>query len=80
MPDAAVARAVLAADLALLADLDAQIDAATAELARLVPMSPFRTLLTRHRVGARCAPATTAAPWATLPASPPRGRSTAPPG
>jgi transposase len=46
MPDAAVARAVLAADLALLADLDAQINAATAELARLVPMSPFRTLLT----------------------------------
>ena len=46
MPDAAVARAVLAADLALLTDLDAQIDAATAELARLVPLSPFRTLLT----------------------------------
>lgn len=45
-PDAAVARAVLAADLALLADLDAQIDAATGELARLVPLSPFRTLLT----------------------------------
>ena len=46
MPGAAVARAVLTADLALLADLDAQIDAATAELARLVPLSPFRTLLT----------------------------------
>ena len=46
MPDAAVARAVLAADLALLADLDAQIDAATAELDRLVPRSPFRPLLT----------------------------------
>jgi transposase len=46
MPDAAVARAVLAADLTLLADLDAQIDAATAELARLVPRSPFRPLLT----------------------------------
>jgi transposase len=46
MPDAAVARTVLTADLALLADLDAQIDAATAELARLVPQSPFRTLLT----------------------------------
>jgi transposase len=45
MPDAAVARAVLAADLALLADLDAQIDAATAELARLVPLSPFKMLL-----------------------------------
>jgi transposase len=44
MPDAAVARRVLAADLALLADLDAQIAAATAELARLVPLSPFHTL------------------------------------
>ena len=52
MPDAAVARAVLAADLALLADLDAQIDAATAELARLVPLSPFRTLLTVKGWGA----------------------------
>jgi transposase len=46
MPDAAVARAVLAADVALLADLDAQIEAATVELARLVPHSPFRPLLT----------------------------------
>jgi transposase len=44
MPDAAVARAVLAADLALLADLDAQIDAATAQLARLLPDSPFAPL------------------------------------
>ena len=46
MPGAAVARAVLTADLALLADLDTQIDAATAELTRLVPLSPFRTLPT----------------------------------
>lgn len=46
MPDAAVARAVLAADLALLTDLDAQIDAATVQLARLVPLSPFKPLLT----------------------------------
>jgi transposase len=46
MPDALVARAVLRADLALLADLDAQIDTATAELARLVPLSPFATLTT----------------------------------
>jgi transposase len=46
MPDASVARAVLRADLALLADLDAQIDAATAELARLVALSPFATLTT----------------------------------
>jgi transposase len=52
MPDGAVARAVLAADLTLLADLDAQIDAATAELVRLVPLSPFRTLLTVRGWGA----------------------------
>ena len=37
-----MARQVLAADLALLADLDAQIDAAEAELARLLPAEPVR--------------------------------------
>ena len=42
--DAAVARQVLAADLTLLAGLDRQITAAEAELARLLPHSPFRTL------------------------------------
>ena len=42
--DAAVARRVLAADVALLADLDTQISAAEAELAVLVPRSPFSTL------------------------------------
>jgi transposase len=42
--DAAVARRVLAADLALLADLDAQVIAAETELARLLPVSPFATL------------------------------------
>lgn len=42
--DAAVARQVLAADLALLTDLDAQIGAAEAELARLLPDSPFAPL------------------------------------
>jgi transposase len=52
MPDGAVARRVLAADLALLADLDAQIAAATAELARLVPLSPFQTLLSVKGWGA----------------------------
>ena len=52
MPDAAVARAVLAADLALLGDLDAQINAADAELARLVPQSPFKPLLTVKGWGA----------------------------
>jgi transposase len=44
--DAAVARRVLAADLALLADLDTQIAAAEAELARLLPLSPFQPLTT----------------------------------
>jgi transposase len=44
--DAAVARRVLAADLTLLADLDAQVSAAEAELARLLPVSPFATLIT----------------------------------
>lgn len=46
MPDAAAARAVLVADLALLADLDAQIAAASDQMARLVPASPFATLTT----------------------------------
>jgi len=44
--DAPVARAVLAADLTLLTDLDAQISHATTQLARLVPASPFAPLLT----------------------------------
>lgn len=52
MPDAAVARAVLAADLALLTDLDTQIGAATAELTRLVPLSPFAPLLSVKGWGA----------------------------
>lgn len=42
--DAAVARQVLAADLALLTDLDGQVAAAETELARLLPASPFSTL------------------------------------
>jgi transposase len=52
MPDAAVARAVLSADLSLLADLDSQIDAATDQLARLLPASPFAPLLTVKGWGA----------------------------
>jgi transposase len=43
--DAAVARAVLAADLALLSDLDAQVDHATDQLARILPSTPFAPLL-----------------------------------
>jgi transposase len=44
--DAAVARAVLVADLTLLSDLEAQVDQATDHLARLLPLSPFAPLLT----------------------------------
>jgi len=44
--DAVVARMVLAADLALLTDLDTQVEQATEQLARLVPSSPFAPLLT----------------------------------
>lgn len=43
-PDAVVARQVLAADLALLADLDIQVDAAETAMADLLPASPFATL------------------------------------
>jgi len=42
--DADVARQVLAADLVLLADLDAQVAAAEAAMATLLPGSPFATL------------------------------------
>ena len=43
---AAVARAVLAADLTLLSELEDQADQATDHLARLLPLSPFAPLLT----------------------------------
>ncbi len=46
MPDAAVARRVLAADLALLVDLDAQVEAAEQQLKSLLPGSAFATLTT----------------------------------
>ncbi len=78
--DAAVARAVLAADLVLLADLDAQVGQATDQLARLVPLSPFAPLLTRPGLGVRSGPGTTAAPSVTRPGSTTTGRSTALPG
>lgn len=44
--DAVIARQIVAADLTLLADLDAQILAAEAALAVLLPRSPFATLTT----------------------------------
>ncbi|ABM15356.1 MULTISPECIES: IS110 family RNA-guided transposase [Mycolicibacterium] len=44
--DAAIARQILAADLNLLAGLDAQIQVAEAALAVLLPRSPFSTLTT----------------------------------
>ena len=44
--DAEVARRVLAADLVLMADLDAQVAAAEAELAALLPRRPFAPLTT----------------------------------
>jgi transposase len=43
-PDAAIARRVLPADLALLADLDTQIAAAESAITDLLPASPFATL------------------------------------
>jgi transposase len=46
IPSAAVAREVLAADMALLADLDTQVTAAETQMARLLPQTPFATLTT----------------------------------
>lgn len=43
--DAVIARRILAADLALLTDLSAQIEAAEAALAALLPRSPYATLI-----------------------------------
>jgi transposase len=45
-PEAAVARQVLAADLALLGNLDAQVVAAEDQLAALLPLTPFAPLTT----------------------------------
>ena len=50
-PEAAVARQVLAADLALLADLDTQIQAAEARLAELLPPHTVRAAAHRPRLG-----------------------------
>jgi transposase len=45
-PEAVVARQVLADDLGLLAELDGQIAAAEAQIAKLLPDTPFAVLLT----------------------------------
>jgi transposase len=45
-PEAGVARQVLADDLGLLAELDGQIAAAEAQIAKLLPDTPFAVLLT----------------------------------
>ena len=46
MPDAVVARQVLTLDLALLADLDAQVAHAETQMAAVLPKTPFATLTT----------------------------------
>ena len=74
MPDAAVARQVLAADLVLLANLDAQVEAAEAQLTMLLPGSPFATLTTT-RAGGPSGPETTAPPSVTRPAGQATGSS-----
>jgi hypothetical protein len=78
-PQAQVARRVLAADLALLADLDAQVAAAEAELARLLPASPFAVLTSVPGWGVVRA-ASYGAALETQPAGPPPSRFTGPPG
>lgn len=45
MPDAVVARQVLAADFGLLVDLDRQVAAAETQMAAVLPKSPFSTLI-----------------------------------
>jgi transposase len=52
--DAVVARRVLATDMALLTDLDAQIEDAERELAVLLPLSPFATLTSVPKGRIRC--------------------------
>jgi transposase len=59
-PEAVVARQVLADDLGLLAELDVQIAAAEAQIAKLLPDTPFAVLLTvpgwgrRYQPGRQC--------------------------
>lgn len=76
--DAAVARRVLAADLALLAELSAEIDAAEAEFARLLPLSPFETLTTTPG-WVWSGLATMPGRWVTRSVGPGPHRSTGPP-
>lgn len=67
-PEAAAARHMLAADLALLADLDAQVAAADERIATLVPATRFKVLLSGPgwgpiRVGAYAAAVGDPARW-----------------
>ena len=75
--DAAVARQVLAADLALLASLDEQVQAAETRMAELVPASPFAPLLSVPGWGVVRA-GNYGAASVTRPAGPATGSSTGP--
>jgi transposase len=77
-PEAVVARQVLADDLGLLAELDVQIAAAEAQIAKLLPDTPFAVLLTVPGWGTT-RPATTAPRSATRVAGREPASSTAPP-
>lgn len=77
--DAVIARQILTADLRLLADLDAQIQAAEAALAVLLPRSPFSTMTTVPGWGVVRA-SNYAAALGDPSRCPDRGRSTAPRG
>jgi hypothetical protein len=77
--EAAVARQVLAADLALPGDLDAQIGQAEARLAALLPVTEYAVVTSVpgwEPSGSRPTPP----PWAQPADGPPPGRSTGRPG
>jgi len=76
--EAVVARDVLAADVALLADLDAQITTADARITAVLPATRYHVLTTVPGWG-RCVPAATARRSAIPTGGQQPGRSTAPP-
>ena len=79
LPEAGAARAVLAEDLALLGVLDGQVAAVEAQLATLLPASPFPPC-SACPAGPPCAPQPTRPAPGTPPAGPAPPRSTGPPG